>query len=186
MLSGDQRLHLDEEDTFNDLHRPPRDSQHHRHCNPPKTKTTAAPQTSQFQVSCAPLQATYENCSRSEDIDQTCLYPSYFSYFAVLILIAASLPPSLSYLYKSLLMVLLTSAHCLINMVVLESALDCEESRNQWSKYGAGDDAKTERYQAVVLPGRGSSNLNVPKCNCECENRLLLQLIRIRHRRKHK
>lgn len=61
-----------------------------------------------------------------------CLYPSYFSYFAVLILIAASLPPSLSYLYKSLLMVLLTSAHCVINVVVLGPALDCEELRNHW------------------------------------------------------
>lgn len=76
-----------------------------------------------------------ENCSLTEDTSAACLYPSYFSYFAVLILVAASLPASLSYLCKTFLMVLLTLAHCAVNIFILGSVLDCEESRKHWSRW---------------------------------------------------
>lgn len=83
------------------------------------------------------MQATKptRNCSITDDTNAACLYPSYFSYFAVLILVAASLPASLSYLCKTFLMVLVTVAHCAANIVVLGSVLDCEESRKHWARF---------------------------------------------------
>ncbi|GJQ82981.1 Ac3 [Trypoxylus dichotomus] len=91
-------------------------------------------------ISCAPFHQTFENCTTTvvEDTNATCLYPSYFSYFAVLILIAASLPASLSYMCKTFLMVLLAIAHCVFNILILGAALDCEESRKHWASYTKG------------------------------------------------
>ncbi|KAF5300267.1 hypothetical protein FQA39_LY11124 [Lamprigera yunnana] len=88
-------------------------------------------------ISCAPIELDQPqgNCSIAEDTDAACLYPSYFSYFAVLILIAAALPASLSYLCKSVFMVLITSAHCAANLLILAPLLDCEESRKHWSNF---------------------------------------------------
>ncbi|CAH0556773.1 unnamed protein product [Brassicogethes aeneus] len=85
-------------------------------------------------ISCVQIQKAPENCSTTEDINAACLYPSYFSYFAVLILVASSLPACLSYLWKSLLMILIACAQCLVNIVILGPALDCEESRKHWTR----------------------------------------------------
>lgn len=83
-------------------------------------------------ISCAPMDSFSENCTSTNDLNSSCLYPSYFSYFAVLILIGASLPGCLSYLYKILLMFLIAAGQCLVNIFVLGQALDCEESRKHW------------------------------------------------------
>ncbi|KAK4879693.1 hypothetical protein RN001_007839, partial [Aquatica leii] len=98
-------------------------------------------------ISCSPLKLNtpQENCSLTEDTNSACLYPSYFSYFAVLILIAAALPACLSYLCKSVFMVLITSTHCVANLLILAPALDCEESRKHWSNF-----TKT-RYTLSIL-----------------------------------
>ncbi|XP_074041130.1 adenylate cyclase 3 [Leptinotarsa decemlineata] len=89
-------------------------------------------------VSCVQFKKHYENCSTTTDIDASCLYPSYFSYFTVLILIASSLPACLSYLWKSFLMLLIAGSQCLVNIVVLGSALDCEELMKHWTSLTQG------------------------------------------------
>ncbi|XP_031342492.1 adenylate cyclase type 3-like isoform X2 [Photinus pyralis] len=88
-------------------------------------------------ISCSPLNLgqVQENCSLTEDTNAACLYPSYFSFFTVLILIASAIPASLSYLCKTLFMVLITAAHCVVNVILLAPALDCEESRKHWSNF---------------------------------------------------
>ncbi|CAG9862876.1 unnamed protein product, partial [Phyllotreta striolata] len=84
-------------------------------------------------VTCVQLKIQSENCSTTHDLNATCLYPSYFSYFTVLILVAASLPACLSYLWKSFLMLTIASGQCLINILVLGFAIDCEESMKHWT-----------------------------------------------------
>ncbi|XP_028137320.1 adenylate cyclase type 3 [Diabrotica virgifera virgifera] len=83
-------------------------------------------------VSCVQFTKQTENCSTILDIDTSCMYPSYFSYFTVLILIAASLPACLSYMWKSFLMLLIAAAQCIVNIFVLSSAIDCEERMKLW------------------------------------------------------
>lgn len=61
---------------------------------------------------------------------RSCLYPSYFSYFGVLVLIAASLPASLGYLAKTALMCAIAGAHAAANELLLEGALTCERWRD--------------------------------------------------------
>lgn len=80
-------------------------------------------------MSCS-IPAIPANCTLAEDTGKVCLYPSYFSYFAVLVLITASLPASLTYLCKTVLMIVITAAHCAMNLSVLAPALDCEEAIN--------------------------------------------------------
>ncbi|XP_019870532.2 adenylate cyclase type 3 isoform X2 [Aethina tumida] len=89
-------------------------------------------------VSCSQFQRGPDNCSSTEDLNSACLYPSYFSYYLVLILVASSLPTCLSYLWKSILMILITCVQCLVNIFVLGSALDCEESRKHWTSLTKG------------------------------------------------
>ncbi|KAJ8965187.1 hypothetical protein NQ314_004330 [Rhamnusium bicolor] len=89
-------------------------------------------------VTCVQLKKTSENCSTTVDIDAACLYPSYFSYFTVLILIASSLPACLSYLWKSFLMLLISTAQCLVNILILGPALDCEEFMKHWTSLTEG------------------------------------------------
>ncbi|XP_067008082.2 adenylate cyclase type 3-like [Anabrus simplex] len=78
-------------------------------------------------VSCT-TPASPANCTVKEvDPGSVCLYPSYFSYFCVLVLVAASLPVQLSYLAKAILLILIATAHCAMNVFVIGPALDCEE-----------------------------------------------------------
>lgn len=78
------------------------------------------------------------NCTLFEDTNNACMYPSYFSYFAVLILIAAALPAALSYTCKTILMIFITLGHCAVNVFVLGPALDCEESRKHFTTLTQG------------------------------------------------
>ncbi|XP_057663021.1 adenylate cyclase type 3 [Diorhabda carinulata] len=82
-------------------------------------------------VSCVQMKPA-ENCSTILDLDTTCLYPSYFSYYTVLNLIATSLPACLSYLWKSFFMLLIAIAQCSVNILILGSAIDCEERMKHW------------------------------------------------------
>ena len=65
-----------------------------------------------------------------------CLYPSYFSYFGVLVLVAASLPAQVSHLVKAGLLFLIAGTHCAMNVAVIGPSLDCEEAVNHrdWTK----------------------------------------------------
>ncbi|CAH1175806.1 unnamed protein product [Phaedon cochleariae] len=89
-------------------------------------------------VSCVHLKKHSENCSTTMDLDASCLYPSYFSNFTVLILIASSLPACLSYLWKSFLMLLIAGAQCIVNIFILASDLDCEELMKHWTSLTKG------------------------------------------------
>ncbi|XP_060518105.1 adenylate cyclase type 3 [Cylas formicarius] len=83
-------------------------------------------------ISCVRIQeaTNRENCSDTDNINEACLYPSYFTYFAVLILIASSLPACLSYLWKTFLMVIISASQCFVNIFVLPDTLDCGESED--------------------------------------------------------
>ncbi|CAG9769075.1 unnamed protein product [Ceutorhynchus assimilis] len=70
-----------------------------------------------------------ENCTTTKEINGACLYPSYFSYFVVLILIATALPACLPYLWKTFLMVLITVCQCCVNVFYVGNSLDCEVAR---------------------------------------------------------
>jgi adenylate cyclase 3 len=72
----------------------------------------------------------------TEDPGSVCLYPSYFSYFCVLVLVAASLPAQVSHLVKASLLFLITATHCCMNVLVIGPALDSEEATNHrdWTK----------------------------------------------------
>ncbi|XP_022908254.1 adenylate cyclase type 3 [Onthophagus taurus] len=85
-------------------------------------------------ISCVPQPQIYENCTSIiiEEMNSSCLYPSYFSFFAVLILVVASLPASLSYICRTILMVLIATVHCLVNFLLLGKALYCEETKMYW------------------------------------------------------
>ncbi|KAL3280646.1 hypothetical protein HHI36_003882 [Cryptolaemus montrouzieri] len=72
------------------------------------------------------------NCTYSEEIERYCLYPSYFSHFAVLVLIGVSLPACLSYITKMFLMFLVAAGQCFTNIFILGDQLDCEYSLRNW------------------------------------------------------
>ncbi|XP_053673323.1 adenylate cyclase type 3 [Anopheles nili] len=57
-----------------------------------------------------------------------CLFPSYFSNYTVLILIATSIITQLSHLSKILLMIIITASHCYVNIFHLEEAFRNEDS----------------------------------------------------------
>jgi len=65
-----------------------------------------------------------------------CLFPSYFSVFGVLALIATALPAQLPHLAKVALLIIVALAHCLVNVFVLAPGLDQEEEPNlrDWPK----------------------------------------------------
>jgi adenylate cyclase 3 len=77
------------------------------------------------------------NHTTTEDVGSVCLYPSYFSYFCVLVLVAASLPAQVSHLVKAGLLFLIAGAHCCMNVFVIGPALDSEEATNHrdWAKW---------------------------------------------------
>lgn len=67
------------------------------------------------------------NCTVTGELGATCLYPSYFSYFCVLVLVAASLPTQISHLIKIGIFFAIVGIHCAMNLFVISEALDCEE-----------------------------------------------------------
>ncbi|XP_049536076.1 adenylate cyclase type 3 [Anopheles darlingi] len=56
-----------------------------------------------------------------------CLFPSYFSNYTVLILIATSIITQLSHLSKILLMIIITATHCYVNIFHLDEAFRNED-----------------------------------------------------------
>ncbi|EAU77417.2 AGAP009315-PA, partial [Anopheles gambiae str. PEST] len=56
-----------------------------------------------------------------------CLFPSYFSNYTVLILIATSIITQLSHLSKILLMIIITAIHCYVNIFHLDEAFRNED-----------------------------------------------------------
>ncbi|XP_022190546.2 adenylate cyclase type 3 [Nilaparvata lugens] len=93
------------------------------------------------------------NCTSIEDVRAACLYPSYFSYFSVLVLVAAGLPAQLSHLVKTALLALLSLAHCLVNLFVIGPALDCEEIVNHrdWVNLTPGKYSLSALLVAVTI-----------------------------------
>nr|CAH7730505.1 unnamed protein product [Callosobruchus chinensis] len=89
-------------------------------------------------ISCSQMKKPSDNCSVTSDIDTSCMYPSYFSYFTVLILIASSLPACISYLWKGLFMFFIAVAQCVVNILILSPALDCEELMKHWTSLTQG------------------------------------------------
>ncbi|XP_015509820.1 adenylate cyclase type 3 [Neodiprion lecontei] len=77
------------------------------------------------------------NCAIVEDIEPPtntslgwsprCPYPSYYSYVGVLALVVISMPAYISYLGKALLMSILASAQCSVNVMILGPSLDRED-----------------------------------------------------------
>lgn len=63
----------------------------------------------------------------------TCLFPSYFSCFAVLILITTSVITQLSHVAKILVMSLVTALHCGMNIFFLEEQFK-NEDYHTWNK----------------------------------------------------
>ncbi|XP_044726976.1 adenylate cyclase type 3-like [Chrysoperla carnea] len=72
----------------------------------------------------------HTNCTARETFLETCPYPSYYSFYSVLILVATSMPTALSYLIKTCLMFLITIGQCFLNITFSGPFLDCEESSN--------------------------------------------------------
>ncbi|KAL1513483.1 hypothetical protein ABEB36_002889 [Hypothenemus hampei] len=89
-------------------------------------------------ISCLNIQDSRNNCTTTTVINEACLYPSYFSSFGVLILIATALPACLPYLWKMFLMTVITAAQCCINIFILGNSLDCVEFGNYESSLARG------------------------------------------------
>ncbi|PSN34624.1 Adenylate cyclase type 3 [Blattella germanica] len=103
-------------------------------------------------VSCT-TPSSPNNCTTTEDLGSVCLYPSYFSYFGVLVLVAASLPAQVSHLIKAGLLFLIAVAHCAMNVAVIGPALDCEEAVNlrDWPHLAPGKYALCGLLLAVTI-----------------------------------
>uniref|UniRef100_A0AAG5CW34 adenylate cyclase n=1 Tax=Anopheles atroparvus TaxID=41427 RepID=A0AAG5CW34_ANOAO len=77
-----------------------------------------------------PLSLNITNVSfASTDMEPSsvCLFPSYFSNYTVLILIATSIITQLSHLSKILLMIIITATHCYVNIFHLDEAFRNED-----------------------------------------------------------
>ncbi|KAL0274464.1 UNVERIFIED_CONTAM: hypothetical protein PYX00_006878 [Menopon gallinae] len=72
------------------------------------------------------VMAVPRNDTETVDIAESCLYPSYFSYFCVLVLVAASLPTQISHLLKIAIFFVIVAIHCIMNIFVISEALNCE------------------------------------------------------------
>lgn len=60
-------------------------------------------------------------------VSAKCPYPSYYSYFGVLTLVAISMPSYVCYLGKAFLMYGIAGSQCLINIYLLNVRLDWED-----------------------------------------------------------
>ncbi|KAF3420668.1 hypothetical protein E2986_11359 [Frieseomelitta varia] len=60
-------------------------------------------------------------------VSAKCPYPSYYSYFGVLTLVAISMPSYVCYLGKAVLMYGIAGSQCLINIYLLDVRLDWED-----------------------------------------------------------
>lgn len=87
-----------------------------------------------FQMFCYNTEIKYPNCTYNDEIEQYCIYPSYFSYFTVLVQIGMSLPACLSYITKIIFMLVIAIVQSLINVLLLGNQLDCEFDMRDWAR----------------------------------------------------
>ena len=67
------------------------------------------------------------NCTIISENDKVCLYPSYFTHFCVLILIAITLISHLSHIMKVILLLIVAAGHCIVNVFFIRESIMCEE-----------------------------------------------------------
>ncbi|XP_050725174.1 adenylate cyclase type 3-like isoform X2 [Eriocheir sinensis] len=67
-----------------------------------------------------------------EGVAEVCPHPAYYSYYTLLILLAASLLAQVSYMIKSVVMVLVTAVQCCMNLLVLHKLLQDGEHGSPW------------------------------------------------------
>ncbi|XP_050439426.1 adenylate cyclase type 3 [Adelges cooleyi] len=80
-------------------------------------------------VSCWSEDQIPANCTQVyNNPSSVCMYPSYFTYFMVLALIATSMLTQLSHFTKAAILIIIALMHCVINMITVSSAIDCEDS----------------------------------------------------------
>ncbi|XP_025417726.1 adenylate cyclase type 3 [Sipha flava] len=80
-------------------------------------------------VSCWSDSQILTNCTHGQsDPSIYCMYPSYFTYFMVLALIATSMLTQLSHFTKATILFVITLIHCIVNTVTVGAAIDCEDS----------------------------------------------------------
>ncbi|XP_026816206.1 adenylate cyclase type 3 [Rhopalosiphum maidis] len=80
-------------------------------------------------VSCWSDKQILTNCTHGQNDPSTyCMYPSYFTYFMVLALIATSMLTQLSHFTKATILFVITLMHCVVNIVTVGTAIDCEDS----------------------------------------------------------
>lgn len=81
------------------------------------------------KVSCWSEKQILTNCTHGQSDPSTyCMYPSYFTYFMVLALIATSMLTQLSHFTKATILFVITLMHCVVNVVTVGTAIDCEDS----------------------------------------------------------
>ncbi|CAD1474346.1 unnamed protein product, partial [Heterotrigona itama] len=68
-------------------------------------------------------------------VSPKCPYPSYYSYFGVLTLVAISMPSYVCYLGKAFLMYSIAGTQCLINIYLLDVKLDWEDFASSPDNY---------------------------------------------------
>ncbi|XP_047496471.1 adenylate cyclase type 3-like [Penaeus chinensis] len=72
------------------------------------------------------LRGAFDNVT-SPDVNEDaliCPHPAYYSYFTLLILLAASLLAQVSYMLKSLVMVMVVAVQCVMNLLVMRPLMD--------------------------------------------------------------
>ncbi|XP_065226865.1 adenylate cyclase type 3 [Planococcus citri] len=70
------------------------------------------------------------NQTMIDDIDKMCLYPSYFTHFCVLILIAVTLIAHLSHIVKASLLLVIAASHCIVTMFLIRECIIFEQFRS--------------------------------------------------------
>ncbi|KOX73149.1 Adenylate cyclase type 3 [Melipona quadrifasciata] len=83
-------------------------------------------------------------------VSPKCPYPSYYSYFGVLTLVAISMPSYVCYLGKAFLMYGIAGAQCLINIYLLDVRLDWEDYA--LLLYGIFEKSKRGAFYTDVFP----------------------------------
>ncbi|XP_066908792.1 adenylate cyclase type 3 isoform X2 [Halyomorpha halys] len=120
-------------------------------------------------TSCIVVGSKTSNCSMSDDPGEACLYPSYFSHMAVLVLVAAALPVQLSHIMKAALLFVIVDTHTFGNLYLMRKALDCEDI-----SFVADPNRITPgKYTVSVMLGMICIGLMVLMRHMECASRVL-------------
>ncbi|KAG7168545.1 Adenylate cyclase type 3-like, partial [Homarus americanus] len=82
-----------------------------------------------------------ENTTTATDDEAfICLHPAYYSYFTLLILLAASLLAQVSFMIKSAVMVGVVAVQCSMNLFIMRVSLDIAEDWNTFDSQMVGHD----------------------------------------------